>query len=224
MVKKTIKKSEKAKKIAKKEIKPGNFEKLTKKELLKLLRQYYEDNNALKIDINKFKQQINEYEYEILKLKQHSGNMNNILFYDYATKNNHNNEWNDVYVSFIRLSDCTLITPKSGNWFEPVKNNNNFFLPSKFRIDMELIEYNPFLRVILLNKSGKSMSTEIGYSDSFNGRGHLTIIYDNGEVKISINEKDIKKRIPWGDEGMGIRFDLWSGKKLKFKEFIIREI
>lgn len=195
-----------------------------KNETLDLLKQSYESIKILKLENNEFKQQLEKYKNEISQLKGNSDSVSRILFYDYGTLINHNDEWNENYVSMTRSMDFTLVIPKSGKWFEPVKNRNNFFLPSKFRVDLELIEYNPTLRIFLLNKKGETVDIEVGYYEKSGGKGHLTLTYYNGDVKLYINEDEIiNKRMNLGDDGIGIRFDMWAGDKFKFKEFIIQE-
>lgn len=199
----------------------NNLENLDKQEIITLLKQGHEDINALKRENDVYKQQIGDYKKELFKLKENCKNLNSILFHDYGTLINHNNEWNDAHVTMIRSNEYTSVYSKSGKWFEPLKNNNNFFLPSKFRVDLELIEYNPTLNIILLNSKGKTLSTEIGYSENLAGRGNLTILYNEGEVKISVNDKIINKKMDLGSDGIGIRFDMWGGNNLKFKNLII---
>ena len=199
-----------------------DFEKLTIKEIFNLLLQYNEDIDALKIENNNFKQQIDNYQTEIFQLKEIGESRNHILFYDFGTIINHNDEWNDANISMVRSEEYTSVFSNSGKWFEPIKNNNNFFLPSKFRVDLELIEYNPSLKIILSNINGELLESEIGYSENFGGKGHLSIIYDNGDLKTSINGEIINKKMDLGNDGISIRFDMWAGEKLKFKEFIIQ--
>ena len=185
------------------------------------LKQCYEDKNNLIMEKNTYKQQKEFYKNELSKLKENCENFNSILFYDYGTIINHNDEWNDNYVSMIRSNEYTLINSQSGKWFEPLKNNTNFFLPSKFRVDLELIEFDPTLKIILLNSMGKTFLTELEYSENSNGTCNLTIIYNEGKVKICINDRITNKKTDLGNSGIGIRFDLWAGKKLKFKKFVI---
>ncbi len=194
---------------------------LNKKDALNLLKQSYNDIDVLKMEKKIYKQQLEYYERELLNLKENCADADSILFYDYGTIINHNDDWNDVHVSMVRFNEYTEVISKSGKWFEPLKKNNNFFLPSKFRVDLELIEYNPTLKVILLNSNGKVSSTEIGGSENFNAKCNLTIAYYEGNIKIRINDKIINKKADLGNDGIRIRFDMWGGDKLKFKNLII---
>lgn len=184
-------------------------------ECLKAIVEYNKDITRLKMENQKYMVEIND-------LKKQSFNVNKILFYDKLVSDNGDFGWKDNIVTLTKSENGTTVTPNPGNWFGPTYNSQECFLPSKFRLDVELLEFSSQLRIIMFNKENESFVKQIDFGNDDN-TNHVTIIYNGSEIEYIFGNNVIKENYKLGSE-IGVHFDLWGSKKLMFEEFIIFEI
>ena len=196
------------------EIETDNIDDTYDEDCLKAIVEYNKEITELKIKNKEYEQKINNLEKESLKNK-------NILFLGEENNDDLNFKWNDRNVIINYSEEKITIIPNSGNWFSPMFKNIEYFLPSKFRLDMDLIEFSPSLRAILLNDSGESFSKQLNIKNNIGNNNHLTIIYDEGEINYIIDDISIKEKFDLKSNNISIRFDLWGYNKLVFKDFTI---
>ena len=202
-----------------------NVEKYSPECLDLVLNQTMDDIEIICIDdedIIKLKQDLKKYKLKEIENSKYSlavNKYNHILFYDKGLKHDYNVNWNKNAVNMFQSDEGTIVAPNSGNWFSPLVNGADFFLPNKFKIDIDLVEYSPVMKIILLNSNGESFIKGLDMFEK-SQIDHLTIEYDEGNIKYHGDDQIIKDFYNLGDK-ISIRIDLWGSKKLIYKEFLI---
>ena len=202
-----------------------NVEKHSPDCLDSVINQTMEDIEIICIDdedIIKLKQDLKKYKLKEIENSKYSlavNKYNHILFYDKGLKHDYNVNWNKNAVNMFQSDEGTIVAPNSGNWFSPLVNGADFFLPNKFKIDIDLVEYSPVMKIILLNSNGESFIKGLDMFEK-SQIDHLTIEYDEGNIKYHGDDQIIKDFYNLGDK-ISIRIDLWGSKKLIYKEFLI---
>ena len=202
-----------------------NVEKYSPECLDLVLNQTRDDIEIICIDdedIIKLKQDLKKYKLKEIENSKYSlavNKYNHILFYDKGLKHDYNVNWNKNAVNMFQSDEGTIVAPNSGNWFSPLVNGADFFLPNKFKIDIDLVEYSPVMKIILLNSNGESFIKGLDMFEK-SQIDHLTIEYDEGNIKYHGDDQIIKDFYNLGDK-ISIRIDLWGSKKLIYKEFLI---
>ena len=203
-----------------------NVEKHSPDCLDSVINQTMEDIEIICIDdedIIKLKQDLKKYKLKEIENSKYSlavNKYNHILFYDKGLKHDYNVNWNKNAVNMFQSDEGTIVAPNSGNWFSPLVNGADFFLPNKFKIDIDLVEYSPVMKIILLNSNGESFIKGLDMFEK-SQIDHLTIEYDEGNIKYHGDDQIIEDFYGLGDK-ISIRIDLWGSKKLIYKEFLIR--
>ena len=200
------------------EIPNENFEDTYDDDCLKAFVEYNKDIIKLKQDIKKYKDKLVEFENSNNSLS--INNYGHILFYDKGLKNDCNINWNKNAVNMMQTNEGTIVIPNSGNWFSPLVNGKDFILPNKFKIDIDLVEYSPVMKIVLLNSNGESLIKGLEKKKKKSQINHLTIEYDDGNIKYHGDDQIIEDFYDFGDK-ISIRIDLKRSKKLIYKEFLI---
>ena len=203
-----------------------NVEKYSPECLDLVLNQTMDDIEIICIDdedIIKLKQDLKKYKLKEIENSKYSlavNKYNHILFYDKGLKHDYNVNWNKNAVNMFQSDEGTIVAPNSGNWFSPLVNGADLFLPNKFKIDIDLVEYSPVMKIILSNSNGESFIKGLDMFEK-SQINHLTIEYDEWNIKYHGDEQIIEDFYNLGDK-ISIRIDLWGSKKLIYKEFLIR--
>ena len=154
----------------------------------------------------------------------YNGEFKSILYYDKGIKGDCNNNWDKKLVLMIRKPHGTLVKRRSGNWFSPISNNKVHFLPSRFKLNIDILQHNSAARIVLTNSERKFISKKfIDLGIPTNG-GHLTICYDEGDIIFITDDKTTHYNCDLGSNGIAIRIDLWGGNEFLFKELSIQEL
>ena len=85
---------------------------------------------------------------------------------------------------------------------------------------INLVEYSPVVKIILLNSNGESLIKGLDMFEKKSQINHLTIEYDDGNIRYYGDDQIIEDFYDFGDK-ISIRIDLWGSKKLIYKEFLI---
>ena len=200
------------------EIPNENFEDTYDEDCLNAFVEYNKDIIKLKQDLKKYNDKLREIENS-----NNSFSINNyehILFYDKGLKYDYNINWNKDGVIMMQTDKGTIVVPNSGNWFNPLVNGVDFILPNKFKIDIDLVEYSPVVKIILLNSNGESLIKGLDMFEKKSQINHLTIEYDDGNIRYYGDDQIIEDFYDFGDK-ISIRIDLWGSKKFIYKEFLI---
>ena len=175
--------------------------------------------------------QVNSFEEIFSQMDDFPLNSNNqkmeykpILFYDKGIKEDYNNNWNSEFVMMIREQMGTVVKRVSGNWFVPLSNNSEYFLPSKFKLDIDVMQHNSAPRIVLSNNNREFISKKFIDLGIPTTGGHLTIIYNEGEITFKTVNAIINENCDLGSDGIGINIDLWGGNKFIFKELVIQSL
>lgn len=177
-------------------------------------------------DIISLKQTIKDYEKKLDNCKDSnkfisSSDFNRILFYDKGLKNDYNKNWDESIVNRLQTDYGTVVTPNLGNWFCPKINDVEYILPDKFKIDVDLVEYSPLMKIILLNSKRENITKGLNEFEKKSSINHLSIEYNCGNIKYHLDDQLIEDFQDLGDK-ISIRIDLWGSDKLIYKEFLIR--
>lgn len=185
-------------------------------------------NNEFNIKYRKKQRKKQILENNLNKIECSKLKFDKIIFYDKGLNYDYNPNWNNQLVNFQRSNNGTIVKSNMGNWFNPISNNNEYFLPPKFKFNIYLVYCSPLLRIIFMNSDGELIIKKLIDLDyemnNIVKNTQLSIIFASNKIVYHINNKIKEEPIPFDSKQILIRFDLWGTEKLIFKEFSILKL